>query len=241
MTSTAAQTAAAFTVLSRVVSPSRPTPAARLATGVTTVTTGKVIMGRPAWYAVWVSRTEQGPTSTSAYVGQAVTIPLSPCPSEWVKAMVTTAMPVSARPAARASRMARRRPAAASPAAANGAALAPRQRAASPVWRGRAWPTDRPGDVRATKAPIPATTARQAAQVTQPSRRPDHTRTVATLKMSEDAVSIWTTVSGPACSATAWMTNPPNSPTKPSSHHGRRRSRRSRDGRPADVSGAAAA
>ena len=84
-------------------------------------------------------------------------------------------------------------------------------------------------------------TARHAAQVAQPSPRPDHTRTVATLKMSEEAVSICTIASGPERSATAWMANPLNSPTMPSSHHGRRMSSRRSDGRPADVSGAAAA
>ena len=62
---------------------------------------------------------------------------------------------------------------------------------------------------------------------------PDHTRTVATLKMSEEAVSICTIVSGPERSAMAWIANPLNSPTMPISRHGRRLSRRSRDGRPA--------
>ena len=41
-------------------------PAARLATGVTTAMTGRVIIGRPAWYAVCVSSSEHGPPSIRA-------------------------------------------------------------------------------------------------------------------------------------------------------------------------------
>jgi hypothetical protein len=47
-------------------SPSSRLPAARLDTGVTTAMTGRVIIGRPAWYAVWVSSSEHGPPSISA-------------------------------------------------------------------------------------------------------------------------------------------------------------------------------
>ncbi len=46
-------------------------------------------------------------------------------------------------------------------------------------------------------------TASTAAQAVQPSRRPDHTRTVATLNSSDEATSICTMISGPVRSATA--------------------------------------
>jgi hypothetical protein len=155
--------------------------------------------------------------------------------------MVTTAMHASARAAATASRAARRRPVAARPVTANGTALTARQAAATPARAGPPWPPGTPDPVRATNAPIPATTAQHAPQVVQPRRRPDRSRTVATLKMSDDAVSICTTVSGPERSAKAWTENATSSALMPSSHHGRRISSRSRDGRPAASRGAAAA
>src|ERR1700760_539120 len=61
VTSTARPTPTPLRAVRRVVSPSSPTPTARLAMGLTTVMTGSEIIGRPAWYAVWVSSREIGP------------------------------------------------------------------------------------------------------------------------------------------------------------------------------------
>src|ERR1700749_4379370 len=47
-------------------SPSRPTPTARLAVGLTTVITGSETIGKPAWWAVWVSSSEHAPPMATA-------------------------------------------------------------------------------------------------------------------------------------------------------------------------------
>src|ERR1700761_4239840 len=70
VTRTARPTPAPLSAVRCVVSPSSPTPTARLAMGVTTVMTGSEIIGQPAWYAVWVSRREIGPPMASAKGGQ---------------------------------------------------------------------------------------------------------------------------------------------------------------------------
>ena len=170
-------------------------------------------------------------------------MPDSPPPTTCENTMVTTAIPASASPAATASRTARRLPAAARPAAASGTAQAARHAAASPAR------PDTPGtpaspppaEASATNEAMPAMTARTAAQAVQLSRRPDHSRTVATLNSKDEATSSCTIVSGPVRSATAWAANPPNSTPIPSSHHGRRTSSRSSRGRPAAWLGVAAA
>ncbi len=167
-------------------------------------------------------------------------MPVSPPLTTSENAMLTTAIPASASPAATASRTPRRLPAAARPTAASGTAQAARQAAASPAC------PDTPGTPPAgwastTNEAMPTMMARTAAQAVQLSRRPDHSRTVATLNSRDEATSICTIVSGPVRSATAWVANPPSSTPMPSSHHGRRASSRSSRGRPAAWLGAAAA
>ena len=66
MTSTARAATALVRTPSWADSPSSRLPAARLATGVTTAMTGRVIIGRPAWYAVCVSSSEHGPPTIRA-------------------------------------------------------------------------------------------------------------------------------------------------------------------------------
>ena len=170
-------------------------------------------------------------------------MPVSPPLTTWENAMVTTAIAASASPAATASRTALRRPAAASPAAASGTAQVARHAAASPACPGAPGSPASPpaGEASATNEVMPAMTARTAAQPVQLSRRPDHSRTVATLNSRDEATSICTIVSGPVRSATAWVANPPSSTPMPSSHHGRRISSRSSRGRPAAWLGVAAA
>jgi len=115
-----------------------------------------------------------------------------------------------------------------------------RQAAARPACPGTPG-TPLAGRASATKEAMPTMTARTAAQALQLSRRPDHSRTVATLNSRDEATSTCTIVSGPVRSAAACVTNPPSSTPMPSSHHGRRISSRSSRGRPAVWLGAAAA
>ena len=170
-------------------------------------------------------------------------MPVSPLPTMCENAMVTTAIPASAIPAATASSNARRLPAAERPAAASGTAQVARHAAANPAFPETPGTLTSPpaGEASATNEAMPAMTARTAAQAVQLNRRPDHSRTVATLNSRDEATSICTIVSGPVRSATAWAANPPSSTPIPSSHHGRRASSKSSRGRPAAWLGVAAA
>src|ERR1700744_2700941 len=90
-------------------------------------------------------------------------MPVSPWLRVWVKAMVTTATPASARPAPTASSSARRRPRLTRPAAANGSAKPARQSAASASLDSSSWGWAIAGAGSGTNEPLPAHTATTAA------------------------------------------------------------------------------